>query len=184
MPRRELTYYDPIQESSDVGDSKDRARDQGALVLVRVSRDGMDPQHWSCPCGCGQFPTGRKSEFVIGHDQRLRGMLQRAHLAGTRVVLVNPDGQEELSALQYAGRLSWGKYLKRAVAARRQKNREVRERARGSNRLIKVGTYEGTGQTVAIYDHSDGRHRLEFVTKVGEVHNRVVPAEVSEASVR
>lgn len=47
-----------------------------------------------CRCGCGAVVNKGKSAFRQGHDQRLLGVLTRAHLAGEQIRIVNADGHE------------------------------------------------------------------------------------------
>lgn len=171
MPRRNQDRYDPVAESSDTTGARALAKEKGALVLLRWGKPGER----SCACGCGGRPTGKKARFVMGHDQRLRGMLQRAHLTGTPIVTVDQDDGREMqwTASAYAHGLGWDKDLERAEEIREKRNRDLLHRAQVSDRTIQVGRWDYTGQVVAIFRHGD-KHKIQFVTKTGEVRTRIV----------
>lgn len=164
MPRFNEKKYDPRDDSSP------GVRTEGKLVLV--VKEG------ECACGCGHEPFGKKSTFLMGHDARLRGKLIRAHLTDTRVVL--SDGVSSpspvVSAMDAAERHGWEKYLRDATARREEKNRALLRKALGSDRLVKVGRWEYTGQVVAVFDR-DGEFEIEYVTKDGSTKRKRVPAD-------
>lgn len=92
---------------SDDSSPKYRKHDPERLVLNVDRKDGLGE---SCLCGCGE---SAKSRFAQGHDQRLRGKLTRAHVAGVEVLfLVNgqPNGKPE-SALKAAARFGMDHHL-------------------------------------------------------------------------
>jgi hypothetical protein len=62
-----------------------------------------------CTCGCGE-PTKGKSLWRPGHDQRAKGQLKRAHLAGQRVTVVEGKARRQLPAVEAAARLDTDRY--------------------------------------------------------------------------
>lgn len=52
-----------------------------------------------CTCGCGE-PTRGKSLWRPGHDQRAKGQLKRAHLAGQRVTVAEGKTRRQVPALR------------------------------------------------------------------------------------
>lgn len=179
MPRFNPNKYDPAKESSP------GLKTPGQLtLLVKVDEDGRE----SCPCGCGEFPEGKKAKFLMGHDARYRGKLIRAHLTDTPVEIVRRDLRSKLidktthTAEELAKVQGWESYLEAAELRREGKNREVLGRAVGSKRLIKVGRWQYTGQVMAVYETPEGNdYEVEYVTKQGEVKKTRVPARQTEA---
>lgn len=177
MPRFNDKKYDPGDDSS--ADRKTEARERGIVILDVKSRP--DGNGIGCPCGCGHVPVGKKSRFMMGHDAKLRGILIRAHLTGTKMVEVI-DGKEGavISAMMMSQHYDWAPYLKQAELRREGKSRQVLRKALGSKRLVKVGRWEYTGEVVAIYAQKSGDEvEVEFVTKTGEIKKKRVP--LSEA---
>lgn len=178
MGRLKIKNYKPEHESSP--SLRMRAKKTGELWLLSKEQDGR----LSCPCGCGKMPAGKKSTFAMGHDARLRGMLQRAHLTDTLVVevLAGEDAEPTpVTAKEVAERHGWMEALEQAELAREGKNRQVLNKAMGSDRLIKVGRWEYTGQVVAIYQNGDEHYEIEYVTKTGDVRRtRVKASEAKE----
>lgn len=182
MPRFAVTKYKPEQDSSKSQKAQKLAKSDGVLVLEVKSRkvevgQGDKKQkvdQLSCPCGCGEFTADRKTTFRMGHDARLRGALQRAHLTGAKVVRIL-DGKAEgaKTAKEYASQFggSFTKAIEAADSRRQKANREVLQKAMKSTRLIKVGRHETTGQVVAVREASNdspNRFDIEYVTQQGQ----------------
>jgi hypothetical protein len=182
MPRFNRQRWTPVKDSS----PGYRTDDPRRVILVRK----YEGDRAGCPCGCGEMPKGTKAVFAMGHDARLRGKLIRAHLTDTGITYVItgdvPEaGQRfDTTAAQLAAEYGWASYLEAAELRREGKNREVLQRALGSNRLVQVGRWEYTGQVVAVYGTGDeGELEIEYVTKSGDVRRKRVPAdEAPEAS--
>jgi hypothetical protein len=181
MARFAPTKYNPALDSSE-GYEKFAER-SNLLVLSTNLRDTGDggPERIGCPCGCGAVPVGKTAVFMMGHDARLRGKLIRAHLTGTEVVrYVDGEQANPVSALEDAKR--WGESfttaLKNAELRREGANRNLVTKALNSQRLIKVGRWEHTGQVVAVYETDSGEeYDVEYVTKSGETRKVRVPAD-------
>lgn len=124
----------------------------------------------------------------MGHDARLRGVLIRAHLMGVEIREVTSrsvlgDLGEALvwTAEDVAARHGWKKYLDAAVLRREGKNREVLRKALGSDRLIRVGKWDFTGQVAAVYrTNNQDMFEIEYVDPAGEVRRKRVPAAEAE----
>ena len=69
-----------------------------------------------CHCGCGT-QTAKNRRFRQGHDARFKGVLMRAHVAGTTITLVHHITKDEvqMSAMDVANTYGWGKYLEDAA---------------------------------------------------------------------
>lgn len=186
MPRFNEKTYDPRNDSSEGFEQ------EGKLVVLHQSGFEDGKAVASCLCGCGHYPHGRKSNFMMGHDARFRGALIRAHLTDTPVVVVreratgknaSPEHSNPTTAAKVVDELGlpWAQYLESAEARREGKNRQVLAKAVGSERLIKVGRWEKTGQVIAFYESKTGDHEyeVEYVTKTGDVKRTRVP--VTEA---
>lgn len=92
-----------------------KAADAGKLML--------DVSDSACLCGCKSPTPGR---FRPGHDARLKGKLARAAIAKVKVVVIDGDKEEELTARAFAKRVStdaydWTVALDRAVEAAKAK---------------------------------------------------------------
>ena len=189
MPRFNEKTYDPRNDSSEGFEQ------EGKLVVLHQSAKIDGKEQSSCLCGCGHYPHGRNSSFMMGHDARFRGALIRAHLTDTPVVIVTDDPTGRNSGPQHHAPipaaqvtdelgLPWAQYLESAEARREGKNRQVLAKAVGSERLIKVGRWEKTGQVIAFYEGKSpdrDEYEVEYVTKTGDVKRTRVPvAEAKE----
>lgn len=142
-----------------------------------------------CACGCGDSPSGKKAKFCMGHDARLKGVLQRVHSAGLTVALVEETTgtAEVLDPLDYADRFStakvdWRKLVTDAAAKiaerrggidRRAAERKVLERA-ATDGAVRVGRWDKTDSAAAIYALPDGRFEVEYVDEVGRIRTTIV----------
>jgi hypothetical protein len=137
---------------------------------------------FSCPCGCDEFPAGKKTTFMMGHDARLRGVLIRAHLTDTKIrYIVNNTVGDPMDAYDAAAAHFWTSYLDAAVERRDGKNREVARRAlEAGDRLLKVARWSVTGQVIAIYKaKKEGMHWIEWVDQAGNIKTINVRADES-----
>lgn len=174
MPRFVASKWKPVDDST----PGFRTVDPRRVVLAQVTND----QRVGCPCGCQGYPLGTKAIFSMGHDARLRGKLIRAHLMGVEIVYV-VDGTQvpAQTAMKVAEQFDWGPYLESAVLRREGKNREVLQRAMGSERCLKVGRWDTTGQVVAVYrdERNTDMYEIEYVDPAGNVKRSRVPADES-----
>ena len=101
--------YDPRSESSN------GVEQEGFLVLSLTTGKDVEGGRPSCLCGCGGTPSGKKARFIPGHDARYKGMLNRAHIAGVKVVIVE-DGtaKEPVTAMSLAKAQGWESNVKAA----------------------------------------------------------------------
>lgn len=176
MPRFNSNRWKPTD------DTTPGLRTVDPTCIVLAIQFDASTNRFGCPCGCNGWPKGRAT-FAMGHDARMRGKLIRAHLMGVRV-RHHCDGilMEPVSAMEVAEKYDWKEYLDAAVLRREGKNREVLARAIGSDRMIKVGRWDYTGQVVAVYRTNDqDMLQVEYVNKAGEVKTARVPA--SEAPI-
>lgn len=90
-----------------------------------------------CACGCG-VTASKLGGFKQGHDARLKGMLQKAHLAGEEVSLFDDhDGLVySLSARDWAVLRGWAQYIDRhaAVVSNKAERAARRETTKNANR--------------------------------------------------
>lgn len=148
MGKLNLAAYDPTKEGTTGRKAAPvRKANPGALVILR--NEGQ------CWCGCLENPTGPKRSFKMGHDARMKGMLIRAHLTDTPVVIVE-DGKQAapVTALVVAKRFDWQEYLKAATdrqAAKAQAKPAAKGVKIGDQRKIKVGRWEKDAIVVGIY---------------------------------
>jgi hypothetical protein len=172
MPRFNANKWTPGDDTS-----PGRRTDDPSRVVLNWHYDDAE-KRFGCPCGCNGMPQGKKTKFAMGHDARLRGILIRAHLMAVEIrYIVNGVTMEPMSAMEVAKKYDWKEYLDTAVLRREGKNREVLSRALGSERLVKVGRWEYTGQVAAVYrTGSEDMLLIEYVNKAGDVRQARVPA--------
>ena len=144
------------------------------VLAQQINEQGRE----GCPCGCNGFPHGDKAKFAMGHDARLRGILIRCHLTGTKIIhVVNGVHLAPVSAMAVAKKYDWQPYLDSAVLRREGKNREVLQKALGSERLVKIGRWDYTGQVAAVYrTNNQDMFLIEYVNQAGDVKQARVPA--------
>lgn len=152
-----------------------RTLDPKSVVLKVTVTDGG---RLGCPCGCGEIPLGTKAVFCMGHDARLRGILIRAHLMGvpvrywTQGVLGDPKDAYDIAAGYY-----WKSYLDDAAMRREGANRDLLRKTIGSDRLVKVGRWEYTGQVVAVFRlKREDMVEVKYINKAGDEKTIRVPA--------
>jgi hypothetical protein len=145
-----------------------------AVAFSRAEENGR----LSCPCGCGDFPKGKKSVFCMGHDARLRERLIRAHLLGDDVSVVDSDGRTvKGSALAVAeNQYGWQDYLREAEQRVKLRCAELAKKAKANPRLEKVGRTEQF-PVVAVYRNKNGSSDVECVDRLGRKHWKHVEAK-------
>lgn len=101
--------YDPRSESSKGHE------EEGVLSVAITTGKDVEGGRPSCLCGCGGTPSGKKARFIPGHDARYKGMLNRAHIAGIKVVIVE-DGvrKDPVTAMSLAKAQGWESNVKAA----------------------------------------------------------------------
>jgi hypothetical protein len=173
VPRFNANTWIPGHDSSPGHLTTDPSR-----VVLKWHYD-RETDSFGCPCGCNGAPKGKKAKFAMGHDARLRGILIRAHLMAVEVLyVVNGARMEPKTAMEVAGKYDWQEYLEAAVLRREGKNREVLQKSIGSERLVKVGRWEYTGQVAAVYrTNNDDMFVVEYVDKAGTVRTTRIKAE-------
>lgn len=143
--------YNPVDDSTPGLSLATHAEYKGCVVLVQ-----SDPVH--CPCGCDTKPNGAKSKFVQGHDARLKGVLIRAHLTGTKVAyLEDRSGKHKATpqtAMTVAKTHGWGDHL---AYAQERFDQRPQPKPRGASNAelvgttmtVKVGRWDKEGTIVA-----------------------------------
>ncbi len=135
MARFNAAKYTPAMDSSvDTDDLRTQGEDAPGYdgVILSQVREGDTAETVGkliATCACGCLAAVRENRtFVQGHDQRLRGILTRAHLAGVEVTRLVGSAITS-SALEYAKQLdveasgakSWSGGLLQARAALAEK---------------------------------------------------------------
>jgi flagellar biosynthesis GTPase FlhF len=105
-----------------------------------------------CRCGCGR-EVSEKSNFVPGHDAKLKAILIAAHLKGAQLGVLNGGSLQTGSAMSWAEKRSWGHFLRsaeqtakdrEAVAARvaeriaLKESREAEKQAKATERKAEL----------------------------------------------
>lgn len=88
-----------------------------------------------CICGCGSKTNSERSQFLQGHDARLRGILLRAQLHD-RPIVISSDGESvatTTTARKMAAELGWSHALEAA-----QGRAKVRKPRTSTTRAIKA----------------------------------------------
>jgi hypothetical protein len=175
MPKFNSDRWKPVDDSS----PGYRTLDPTCVVLNVGLRMEGPGSAMGCPCGCGEFPMSDRTTFCMGHDARLRGILIRAHLMGVKVrYYMGGTLSDPVDAEMLAEQYHWKSYLTGAVMRREGKNREVLKRALGTERLVKVGRWEYTGQVVAVFrTNREDMYEIEYVNQAGDIKKIKVPAD-------
>lgn len=178
--------YTPRTDESAIIPAAMTAANPGDLHLLASA----DPNRPMCGCGCGETPKGKKAQFAMGHDIRLRGKLMRVGAAGGRVRTVWALGdvlsldEAVVSPVDFAAtfsteRMDWRANVSEGIARIQARvdgikatSRAVLARAAGpavgDKTLIKVGRWEKTGQIAAIYRIGDADAlEVEYVDAKG-----------------
>lgn len=98
---------------------------EGALVLV-WNEGGKN----LCRCGCLEVRLGA-GEFRQGHDARLKGKLNRAHVRQNTLLLIEDEERTWTTPYDYAETRNWGKFLEKAqITSQRQADQATVRRSK------------------------------------------------------
>lgn len=107
--------------------------DSNTVVIIRedLTKDGLVKL---CHCGC-ETPLlkqdGNGGVFRQGHDARFKGILQRAHVHGREVAIIQGGAIISGPAMNLAAERGWQKFLEKAeVTAKRAADRATVRRSR------------------------------------------------------
>lgn len=177
MGRVNMSKWHPSVDSTP--SLKPYAHEDGNVHLLLKPSDAT-ASGFSCPCGCGELPKGKKTKFAMGHDARMKGVLIRAHLSEAKVVWhvvgsdEKPDPQDAFAIANVYG---WTSYLKAAEERRDAAQKKLLASVVGSERLVKVGRWEYTGTVAAILKTDKGDvFEVKYVDKQGNTKSVKVPA--------
>lgn len=167
--------YDPAEDSSP-GTAHLRPGYDGLLLIEHPNQ-----------CGCGCTGTRRaKSQFLPGHDAKLKGKLQRAMAAEIPVHLIGSDHSVRRTTpealAEHYGQLSGKDWLgivakgadrirRRSatpVAAEKRLARIV-EDGRSDATLEQFSRWEKTGRAMAMWRLADGSLEIQYVTTEGTI---------------
>lgn len=93
--------------------------DRGVYLIV-------EPGH--CACGCEQ-QVAKGSQFRQGHDARLKGILQRAHMRGSEIHLITGSEMISTDAMKLAQERGWVRFLEQAEAKAHLRAEKLARRA-------------------------------------------------------
>lgn len=143
------------------------------------SRTGFGDTHIGdndpCLCGCGGV-TAKGRLFRMGHDQRFRGELMRAHLEGRGIPSL--DGSTTFPAMVSAESLgpTWVESLRKAEAKKQMAIAKVDARAKRDKRPHKIGKNEKAKWAICcVYDLKNGGQEIDYVDQLGHKGRIVVP---------
>lgn len=178
------TKWDPIAESTPgtepmrsrpKGDGDNPGAEPDALILdwtPHLSADGKSKAFNACKCGCREKVV---SEFRQGHDARLKGRLQRAHVAGVEVAIIEGELLIYTDAKKLATERGWDRFIAAAeVGAEKERRQALTARqprqSKGSGTssldllnkmkqasqiLKEAGRYKGDDKIVITHDNVD-----------------------------
>lgn len=121
-----------------------------------------------CLHGCGQVTKG--GDFVIGHDAKLKSILQKAHVAGDKTVDLGDSPLSGQAPMAIAKARGWQGFLDKAKAAADEKanrpKRTARTKVKGGP--VEVGNtvefnYRGSKRSGKVIETSGDRSRVEYV---------------------
>lgn len=95
--------------------------DENGVYLITMDDDG----NRLCHCGC-LVRVGNRSQFLQGHDAKLKGILQRAHHRGSEIHIIAGGDIASTSAYNEARNRGWTKFL---VEFKARQERQEQERA-------------------------------------------------------
>lgn len=130
-----------------------------------------------CLCGCGD-PCKKGRTFRMGHDQRFRGILTRAHLRGEGIPSL--DGTTSFPAMVSAEGLGadWVETLEKAEAKKRYAISKVVARAEKDKREHKLGKNLKAGWEICcVYRLKNGGQEIDYVDQLGHKGRINIPAE-------
>lgn len=147
--------YDPAADSSPkTGGYRQTKGDTEpgfeGVILVTTSGKGVR----LCQCGCGgsnDSIAAEKSDFLQGHDARLKGILIRAFVTGTEVNILDGGMARSTDAMTLAKPRSWDRFLTNAKVRHESKGSgRANKGPVGEKRLVKVGRWEHEGVVIGV----------------------------------
>lgn len=118
-----------------------------------------------CLHGCGAQTKG--GDFVIGHDAKLKSILQKAHVAGEAKVDLGDSPLSGQSPMAIAKQRGWEGFLDKAKAAATEKANRPKRQASQKGGPIEVGaavqfTYRGAKRKGTVSEVSGERAKVDF----------------------
>lgn len=181
--RNERAMYDPRKDSTPDSDDlrpiegpdapEDNPGFEGVILQVQ------DGESRLCGCGCGEKLVNQKgkSQFRQGHDARLKGILQRAHVHGEEITILSGGAAISGPALGFAKERGWERFLtgaaERAAVQAAKPKRERKAKAQKDVKLINIKVGRWTYKAVQVGD--------EFAFTDGKGNQKLVP--VAKATV-
>lgn len=156
--------------------AKSTAKTQGAAKSTAPAKEAKPRKQAApkpikhCLDGCGAQTKG--GDFVIGHDAKLKSVLQKEHVAGAKALdLGGKDASRYhgMSPMDVAKERGWEKYLE---AAKTRADEKANRPKRTSTKKVKGGpvevgtrvefTYRGAKRSGEVKEVSGERAKVEF----------------------
>jgi hypothetical protein len=136
-----------------------------------------------CLEGCGGQTKG--GDFLIGHDAKLKSLLQKAHVAGdTKIDLGGKDASRYhgMSPMDVAKERGWTGFLDKAKATAEAKANRPKRTPKAKGGPIEQGvtvqfTYRGAKRTGTVTEVTGERAKVEFSVEEGKTETRAFGKE-------
>lgn len=136
-----------------------------------------------CLDGCGGQTKG--GDFLIGHDAKLKSLLQKAHVAGVaKIDLGGKDASRYhgMSPMDVAKERNWTTFLDKAKATAEAKANKPKRQPKAKGGPIEVGasvqfSYRGAKRTGTVTEVTGERAKVEFSIEEGKTETRAFGKE-------
>jgi hypothetical protein len=124
-----------------------------------------------CLHGCGLQTKG--GDFVIGHDAKLKSILQKAHVAGEKSVDLGDSPLSGQAPMAIAKARGWESFLDKAKASADEKANRPKRQPKVKGGPVEVGskvqfTYRGKKRTGEVTEVAGERAKVKFAGEDGE----------------
>jgi hypothetical protein len=138
----------------------------GAPKAAKATKAPKEPKF--CLDGCGAQTKG--GDFVIGHDAKLKSILQKAHVAGAASIDLGGTDKSKYhgkAPMDVAKERGWTGFLDKAKASAEAKANKPKRQPKSKGGPIEAGvnvqfTYRGAKRTGKVIEVSGERAKVEF----------------------
>lgn len=133
-----------------------------------------------CLHGCGAQTKG--GDFLIGHDAKLKSILQKAYVAGEATVSLGQSPLSGQAPMEIAKARGWEGFLNKAKEAAEAKANKPKRAPKAKGGPVEVDktvefTYRGKKRKGKVTEMSGGRARVSFTDDDGKDASRALALE-------